>query len=84
MPISDILKKKHQFIHNAEQNSAVKQLQRWWRNRNVKRGFSALSIWDIKLMLDKVILIQKWYRSLLDKWADRSKFGKETKAIIIV
>lgn len=35
-------------------------------------------------MLDKVMIIQKWYRGLVEKWDNRSEFKKVTKAAMIV
>ena len=35
-------------------------------------------------MLDKVTMIQQWYRGLREMWIQRSVFGKKMKSVILV
>ena len=59
MPISELLKKKHNVLIHARQVESAKRLQKWFRNRQMakKRGFAPFGIWEIKKMVDAVITI---------------------------
>ena len=43
-----------------------------------------MGVWEIKRMMDKVSIIQKWWRSVLLTRYDRSIFVKKCKAIMRV
>ena len=84
MSLSDILKKKHQLIVHKLQTTAAKRLQTWWRNKGKKRGFATIGIWEIKKMLDKVMIIQKWYRGLVAKWDYRVRYAIKVRAVVVI
>ena len=48
--------------------NAAKRLQKWWRNRLMrkKRGFAPIGVYELIKMFDKVKKIQAWYRGVLE------------------
>ena len=71
MPISDLLRRKNMITVQYRMVQAASRLQKWWRNHLEARksAFGPTSIYEVKKMLDKVCMIQKWYRALVVKWA---------------
>ena len=49
---------------------------------NKKRGYRAIGIWEIKKMFDKILIIQKWWHNLKQKWADRERLAIQTVMIV--
>ena len=68
MPIDVLLKKKHRELLTAKMNKSAARIQRWFREKTdtKRRGFK-IGIWELKRMMDKVPIIQRWYRALKRK-----------------
>ncbi len=68
------------------QVNAAKKLQKWWRNRLLrkKRGFAPLGVYELIKMFDKVKKIQAWYRRILNEREKKAVFRKKTNCIMLV
>lgn len=86
MTIEDLVLKKHRVIVSQMQNWAASKIQSWWKNwiNRRKRKIAPMGVWEIKRMMDKVSIIQKWWRSILLARYDRSVFVKKCKATMRV
>lgn len=63
IPMSELLRKKHSLEISSLQASSALRLQRWWRNRmNIKANAFAKGVLELKTMMEKARVIQKWFR----------------------
>lgn len=58
LPLEELIRIRERLMINKEQGEAARKLQNWWRNKLEKkhRKFK-FSIFEIKLLIDKVIVI---------------------------
>ena len=86
MSLTDLLRRKNLIIIHLSQLSAIQRLQKWWRKRlrAKKAAYGPSSIYEVKRMLDKVCIIQSWYRRLKVVWASRDTLAKKVAAALII
>ena len=87
MSLTELLRRKNLIRIQKSQLSATKRLQKWWRRtlrvKNVAR-YGPSSVYEVKLMLDKVQIIQSWYRRLKIVWASRETLAEKVAAALII
>lgn len=77
----DLLTLREKLKINLKMKEAAVRLQNWWRNnRPSKNKFPKFNIYELKIRLEKIAKIQKWWKRMLAKKSRKIEIKRRNDA----